>query len=113
MPDPLLVQNDQIIELVGVTNEQTGAFITTATVTCTIRNKSDNSVVPGQTFPLIMPYIGPGSPTLASEVVYQAILEDDLALVDKKKYIVEIHCDAGADNIAHWHYILQAVWRTP
>jgi len=107
MPNPLLVQNDQLIQLSGVQNALTGAYINNAAVACTLKNKADESVVSGQTFPLTMTYVP------ASNGVYEAILEDGLALVNKQKYIVEISVDAGSDNIAFWHYILAAKWREP
>ncbi len=86
----LIVGSDNLWTLDELTNLVDDSFILTATVTCTVFETDGTTIVTGESFPLAMPFVA------ASNGKYQATLPDALALVAKKRYIVETVADDGA-----------------
>ena len=81
--------NDNILELDGLKNDATGAFINDATVTVTMVNSSDVEVT-GQTWPTTMLYVA------ASDGIYRATLQDVIVLVEDARYIAKVTANGGA-----------------
>lgn len=84
----LYIGNDNTIELIDLYNEVTDAYITGATVACTLYD-SDGNQVSGETWPLAMAYVG------GSNGAYRAVLADTLSLTPGS-YTAEITANAGA-----------------
>lgn len=82
--------NDNLIELDGLTNEATGAYVNDATVNCTLKDTAGVDIV-GETWPLLMGYVS------GSNGKYRATLEDTLT-VTPGQYIVA-YVDALGDGL--------------
>jgi hypothetical protein len=91
------VANTNLLTLVGLKDHITDAFISTATVTVTVKDQN-GSPVSGMTWPATMSYVA------ASDGNYRLALEDDLALIAKRNYTAFIEVDAGAARIGHWEF---------
>ena len=65
--------NDNLVELDGLTNEATGAYINDATVTVTLTDTAGTQIA-GETWPLTMGYVS------GSNGKYRATLEDTLTV---------------------------------
>ena len=89
MTELLFQANDNILELEGLKNDATGAFINGATVTVTLVDSDDTNVV-GQTWPTTLLYVA------ASDGIYRATLQDVLTLVPDAKYTAKVTADGGA-----------------
>jgi len=91
----LYITNDNVIELDGLQNTVTEAYINDATVTVTITDKDGTEVV-GETWPLAMPYVR------GSDGTYRANLADTLTLTNGARYAATVTADAGANGLATW-----------
>ncbi len=98
-------QNDNLIEVLGLTDIVSGNFANSATVTATLVDGDDAEVV-GQIWPITLVYVA------ASDGDYQAILNDVLVLTVGDLYTVKIDADAGVDMKAHWEFPVRAETRT-
>lgn len=104
--DVLLVANDQTIQVSGVTNQETGAFVNDATVNVSLKTP-DGSYVSGQDWPLVLEY------EVASDGNYSGLISRDVSLVHNTQYIIEISV-AGGDGLAgFWRFARPAKYRTP
>lgn len=91
----LYSQNDNLVELDGLTNAATGAFVNTATVTLTTIRDAAGVEVSGETFPKTMNYV------TASDGKYQATVDKALALTPGQAYTAVI--DVAVSGIdGHW-----------
>lgn len=91
--------SDNIIEVDGLINKQTGAYQNSAAVTLTV--KDDLGVnISGETWPLVMSYVA------SSNGKYRTTLKDTLGLVRDRFYFAHIDADAGADLRRHWETVL-------
>lgn len=81
--------NDNILELDGLKNDATDAFINDATVTVTMVDSNDVEVS-GQTWPTSMLYVN------SSDGVYRATLQDVLVLAEDARYIAKVTANGGA-----------------
>lgn len=91
----LYVGNDLLIELGGLKNKATGAFINTAIVSVTVLDRA-GAEVSGQAWPLAVPYVS------ASDGVYRETLVDTLGIVAGKTYTVQVTADAGDGLRGYW-----------
>jgi hypothetical protein len=99
------VANTNVLDLIGLKNELSGASIDNATVTVTI--KDDQGVnVAGATWPLTMSYVA------ASAGDYRAFLSEDLGFIAKGKYIAAIDADGGTNLVGHWELNFKPLART-
>lgn len=89
MTEIAYLNNDNIIELEGLKNDATGAFINDATVTVTLKDEA-GAEVSGQTWPTTLLYVA------ASDGVYRATLQDVLSLTEKERYFAEVSANGGA-----------------
>lgn len=99
----LYIDNDTILDLDGLKNELTGAFVNDATVTVTLTN-SAGVAVGGEVWPKTLAYVA------GSEGSYRATLPDTLSLTNGGRYEAAITADAGAGLRASW--VIACVART-
>ncbi len=93
--------NDNLFELLGLKNAETGAFINTATVTLNLHKKSDDSLVAGAG-PLNMTY------RTASNGEYVATIPDTANVDRNERYIAKITADGGAGLQGYWEIQVQS-----
>lgn len=86
-----------ILELDGLKNAQTDAFLNSASVTVTLVTQ-DGVQVSGSSWPVTMSYVA------TSDGKYQGILSDDLVIVEDEVYIAEITVDGGANLKGFWKF---------
>jgi hypothetical protein len=91
------VANTNVLDLTGLRNEITDAYINDATVTVTVKD-SDGAEVAGQVWPLTMSYVA------ASDGNYRAFLSAQLPFVAKAKYTAFIEANGGANLVGHWEF---------
>jgi hypothetical protein len=96
MSEPLYIGNDHVVELRGLKDATTGAFLNAATCTVTLIDDQTGLNVAGETWPLAMAYV------TASNGVYRATLADTLTLVDGQRYTARISANGGAGKQARW-----------
>lgn len=85
----LYVGNDTILEIDNLKNELTGAFLTAASVTVTLKDSTGANVI-GDTWPKTLTYLA------SSNGVYRCTLLHALALVAGRRYTAVIVADGGA-----------------
>jgi len=88
--------NDNYIELVGLTDVATGAFVNTATVSTVLKDKLTGAEIAGQTWPLSMPYVA------SSNGLYRATLKDSLTVTLGQELVAEVTVNAGTDRQGFW-----------
>lgn len=86
--------NDTIIELAGLKNEVSGAFINNATVNVTLVDSLGVQVT-GQAWPLALAYVA------LSDGAYRATLGFNLPLILNAKYSANVFVSAGG-LVANW-----------
>ena len=87
--------NDTLIELAGLQNETTGAYLNTATVTVTLIDATGANVT-GATWPMAMSYVA------GSNGLYRATLGFDLPLTENGLYKANIIAIGGTGLRANW-----------
>ena len=85
----LYTSNDTVLEVRGLKNEVTGAFLNAATVTATLVD-SDGDEVAGETWPKTLDYVS------SSDGVYRATLPYTLSLASGGRYTAQISVNAGS-----------------
>jgi hypothetical protein len=91
----LYCENSNSIEVGGLKNDVTGAFVNDATVVMTLID-ADLQAVSGDTFPKTMAYVAD------SDGVYRALLSDALALVPNARYTAVITATVSGSLIGKW-----------
>lgn len=91
----LLDNNDSILEVDGLKNELTGAYLNSATVTVTLKDAAGANVT-GDTWPKALAYLA------LSNGTYRATLLYSLALTAGSRYTATIIADGGAGLRAEW-----------
>ena len=91
----IFIDNDNLIELIGLKDIALNAFINNATVQITLTDTAGVEVS-GQSWPVTMNYVA------ASDGDYRATLEDVLVLISGRKYTAVITADAGSDLLGKW-----------
>lgn len=99
------VGNTNALELTGLKDEVTEAFINDAVVTATVKN-AVGAEVAGQSWPLTLEYLS------GSDGNYLGFLDAALELVAKAKYTAVIEADGGTDRIGHWEFPFKPTTRT-
>ena len=98
------VSNTNLLEVIGLKDAVSGAFLNGATVVATIKDKA-GAVVTGQTFPVTMAFV------TDSNGDYRASLDAAMQLIDDTEYIAEITAtDAAGDGF--WEFPFVAETRT-
>jgi hypothetical protein len=90
----IYLANTNIIELGPLTNNITGALITTATVNATLKKKTDNTDVAGQIWPISLAHIADG--------IYRGTLPHTIGIEAGKYYTAHVTADAGANLKGDW-----------
>lgn len=85
--------NDQLLQLLDLTDKLTELAVTTATVTAVIKDEDDNPIS-GIPNPLTLTHAGSG--------IYRGIVPDDATLSHGQRIIVEITADDGTDRKGFW-----------
>lgn len=83
MSDVLYLQSDNLLELKGLKNAASGAYINNATVTVTLVDASGTSVS-GQSWPATLSYVS------GSNGDYRLTLEDTLPLSENGTYVARV-----------------------
>ena len=91
--------NSNLLELVGLKNAATGAYLNAATVTVTLQTEAGTEIS-GETWPLTMSYVS------GSNGDYRALLSHTLGLVSGPVDAV-VDADAGAGLVYHSKTTLQ------
>jgi hypothetical protein len=104
--DVLLIGNDQSIQVSGLQDQNTGDYLDSATVTVTIKNP-DGTAVSGGTWPLTLDYV------TSSNGNYLGIIEDGVALIERRAYTIEVTADDGSGRIGFWKFTRFAIYREP
>jgi len=102
----LLVGNDHTVNISGVQDERSGAYLNNIDVKVWIKDRSGVNVA-GETWPLTLDYVAD------SNGDYIGNIEDGVELIHGRTYVVEIRAEAPGDLIGFWHYKVMAQWRTP
>lgn len=87
--------NDMVLEVAGLRNETTGAFLNAASVSATLKDSAGTNVT-GQTWPVALTYVP------SSDGVYRVGLSNALVLTPSARYVAQISVDAGAGLRAEW-----------
>lgn len=87
--------NDTVLEVKGLKNEVTGAFLNSATVTATLVDDDGNQVA-GETWPKTLEYVS------GSDGIYRATLPYTMSLAAGGRYEANISVNAGAGLRAAW-----------
>jgi hypothetical protein len=91
----LLKDNDMVLEVSGLQNKITGAYLNAAAVAVSLADAAGVAVT-GQTWPLALTYVA------ASDGVYRATLEESLGICKDAEYIATVTVDAGAGLKGAW-----------
>lgn len=97
----LFVLNDNLLVISNVKNESTGALISDATVTATVKTVAGANVA-GQSWPLTLSAAGNGK--------YEGTIESTISLAANTTYIIEWDIVKGA-LVAHGETIVKAETR--
>jgi len=92
-PQVYYYKNDTLLELAGLKDEVTEAYINTATVTATVKNAAGTAVT-GQAWPLTLSYV------TASDGDYRGVLEAALSVAVGDRLTVEVTIDGGSGREA-------------
>ena len=87
--------NDMILEVRGLQNEVTGAYLNSATVTVTLIDKVGAQVA-GASWPMSMAYVA------ASDGVYRATLPYSLSVTRNARYTAIVDINAGTGQRARF-----------
>lgn len=91
----LYVGSDNVIEVAGLQNELSGAFLNSVTVTVTLKDAAGSNVT-GDSWPKTMTYL------TGSNGVYRATLGYALSLTAGIRYTATIAANGGAGLRAQW-----------
>lgn len=91
----LYLGNNSIVDVTGLRNENTGAYVADAVVSVTLLDQTGRPVI-GSDWPLTLAYLA------GSNGVYRATLPHTLDLVEGGRYLARIVADSGAGLQAQW-----------
>lgn len=101
----LYIENDNVLELVGLQDSVTDAYVNSASVSVTLIDQA-GTTVSGETWPLSLSYVA------ASNGTYRATLRDTLVLSSQRQVTAKIVADDGVDRKATWEIPLTVKRRT-
>lgn len=105
MAGAIYLSNDNLLEIDGLKNTATDAYINNATVTATLVDEGGTAVV-GETWPITLSYVS------GSDGKYRGTLKDTLSLTAGLGYTAQITADGGADLKGYWEFPLRSAVRT-
>ena len=97
------LSNDNVIELNGLKNASTDAFLNSATVTFTLKDSAGTAVTDADT--ITMSYVA------SSDGIYRGTLIDTVSLSKNTLYTCEITANAGAGLQGFWIVPVRALDR--
>ena len=100
----IYLSNDHLLELRGLKNIATDAYIDDATVTATLVDEEGVEVA-GQGWPLTLSYVS------GSDGIYRGTLTDSLSLTEDLEYTAKITASGGSDLAGYWEIPLRAAIR--
>lgn len=101
------VANTNILELRGLKDALTGAFINNAVVSVSdIQHEDGGGIGPVSGSPFAMDYV------TGSDGVYRGVLSNMLPFLAGECYIAFIEADAGADRVGHYEFKFKPLTRT-
>ena len=102
------VLNTNILELQGLQDVLTGAYINNAIVSVDTIETMDGgeAVFPLSGSPITMDYVA------GSDGVYRAVLASALPFVAGVCYVAKVDADSGVDRIGHWEFPFIPITRT-
>jgi len=92
-PQVYYYKNDTLLELTGLKDEATDAYIATATVTASVKDAA-GAAVTGQTWPLSLVYV------TSSDGDYRGVLDKAINVAVGDRITVEVTVDAGSGRDA-------------
>lgn len=98
----LFYLNDNLVEVLGLTNAATGAFIDSATVTCSLVDSAGSPVTGATNISLI---------TLGSGGDYRGTIPDTASIERSDTYVAQITADGGAGLMGYWEIDAQSIVR--
>jgi hypothetical protein len=105
--DVLYIANSNVVEISALTNGQTSALISGATVGVTLTNATGTAVTAtGVTWPVTLSAVSGATGT------YRATLAHTIGLTTGATYYCDITADGGTDLQGAWHVPLRAVRRS-
>lgn len=101
------VANTNVLELRGLKDAITGAFINSAAVTVSgIQDEDGVTIGPVSGSPFSLDYVA------GSNGIYRGVLADTLPFVAAECYTVSIEVNAGIDRIGHYEFKFKPITRT-
>ena len=82
-------QNDNLLELDGLTNARTGSYVTTGVITVTVQDASGGSEISGQTWPTSFAATGSSGDWIAT-------LEDGMIVTAGQKLVALVTASAAS-----------------
>jgi hypothetical protein len=98
------IANTNILELRGLKDSLTEAFINDADVTVTLKDE-DGDEIGSVSWPISMSYV------VNSDGDYRGVLSADLPLIAGTCYVAHIDADDGADRDGHWEFRFKPIKR--
>lgn len=99
------IYNDNLIEVTGLMNEESGEYINDADVSVKIVTLV-GAEVGGETWPLVLSYVAD------SDGNYRATLSDSIAFTRNSAYVAQVTADGGPGLKAYWEIQVKAVTRS-
>ena len=98
MPNPETIYrlSDNIIEVTGVKNVATGAYLNSANVDVTLVDASSGAEVSGQTWPMALSYVA------GSDGDYRGTITDAISIDEGQTLIAKVTVDGGAGLKRYW-----------
>ena len=100
-PKAIYLSTDHLLEVRGLKNIATDAYIDDATVIATLVDE-DGAEVVGQSWPLTLSYVA------SSDGIYRGTLEDALNLTEDLEYTAQITASGGSNLARYWEIALRA-----
>lgn len=85
----LSIGSDNVLRLKGLQDDVTGAYVATATVTASVKDKDDTPVASG----IVCSFV------TGSQGEYVGILPEATVLIENELYTVEVIADDGAGRV--------------
>lgn len=100
--DALYRLSDNLLEVIGLQDARTSAYLNSATVTVTVVDTSGTPIA-GQSWPTTLDYVA------GSNGNYVAVLEDALVVTDRQVVTAQITADGGTNLRRYWEKPLQVL----
>lgn len=98
--------NTNVLDLIGLQDEITEAYINDADVSVTVKTEAGVEVGAVSNWPVTMTYVA------GSNGNYRAFLAHTLPFVEGDCYVAHIEADAGTDRVGHWEFKFKVLRRT-